>query len=51
MSYIETGKKQGAKLIEGGERIGTKGFFIQPTVFTDVTPEMTIVKEEIFGPG
>ncbi|KAF8308507.1 ALDH-like protein [Clavulina sp. PMI_390] len=50
MQYIEIGKKEGATLLAGGERWGTEGFFIKPTVFADVTPEMTIVKEEIFGP-
>ena len=44
---------EGATLVAGGERadIGTgKGYFVQPTVFADVTPEMTISREEIFGP-
>ncbi|CAL8101707.1 unnamed protein product [Calicophoron daubneyi] len=50
MDYIETGKKQGARLVTGGSRIGDKGFYIQPTVFADVTDDMTIAKEEIFGP-
>ena len=51
MNHIETGKKEGATVHLGGERHGTEGYFIQPTIFTDVKPEMTIVKEEIFGPG
>jgi acyl-CoA reductase-like NAD-dependent aldehyde dehydrogenase len=53
LRYIETGKSEGAKLIAGGARadIGTgKGYFIQPTIFDDVQPEMTIAREEIFGP-
>jgi len=50
LDLIESGKKQGAKLECGGERFGEKGFFIQPTVFSDVTDEMRIAKEEIFGP-
>ena len=53
LRYIESGKKEGAALVAGGERIdiGTgKGYFVQPTVFTDVKPEMTISREEIFGP-
>ncbi|TPP59743.1 Retinaldehyde dehydrogenase type 2 [Fasciola gigantica] len=50
MSYIESGKKEGARLVTGGSRLGQKGYFIQPTVFADVTDEMTIAKEEIFGP-
>jgi len=51
MNYIDIGKKEGATVHLGGERHGTEGYFIQPTIFTDVKPEMTIVKEEIFGPG
>ncbi|XP_026737673.1 retinal dehydrogenase 1-like [Trichoplusia ni] len=50
LNYIETGKKEGAKLVTGGKRIGSKGYFIEPTIFTDVTDDMTIAKEEIFGP-
>ena len=53
LRYIEPGKSEGATLVAGGERadIGTgKGYFVQPTVFADVDPEMTISREEIFGP-
>ena len=53
LKYIEAGKREGASLVAGGERadIGTgKGYFVQPTVFADVKPEMTISREEIFGP-
>lgn len=50
MSYIEFGKKDGAKMLVGGNRVGDKGYFIQPTVFCDVKDEMKIAKEEIFGP-
>ncbi|TFK19025.1 NAD-dependent aldehyde dehydrogenase [Coprinopsis marcescibilis] len=50
MSYIESGKSDGATVHLGGERHGTEGYFIQPTIFTDVKPDMKIVKEEIFGP-
>eukprot|EP01006_Ploeotia_vitrea_P009893 TRINITY_DN2491_c0_g1_i1.p1 TRINITY_DN2491_c0_g1~~TRINITY_DN2491_c0_g1_i1.p1 ORF type:complete len:592 (-),score=144.56 TRINITY_DN2491_c0_g1_i1:295-2070(-) len=50
MKYIKSGKDQGAKLATGGERFGDKGFFIKPTVFTNVKDDMTIAKEEIFGP-
>ncbi|XP_074652030.1 aldehyde dehydrogenase, mitochondrial-like [Tubulanus polymorphus] len=50
LALIGTGKKEGAKLLVGGERMGDKGFYVQPTVFADVTDEMTIAKEEIFGP-
>jgi aldehyde dehydrogenase (NAD+) len=53
LGYIETGKSEGARLVTGGGRAevnGGKGFFIQPTIFDGVTPEMTIAREEIFGP-
>jgi len=53
LGYIAAGKTEGATLVAGGERadIGTgKGYFLQPTVFADVKPEMTIAREEIFGP-
>jgi len=47
LGYIESGKREGAKLECGGERIGSKGWFLQPTVFSNVTDEMTIAKEEV----
>jgi aldehyde dehydrogenase (NAD+) len=53
LRYIEIAKKEGAQLVAGGGRadIGTgKGYFLQPTVFDGVTPQMTIAREEIFGP-
>ncbi|KAF7368645.1 Aldehyde dehydrogenase [Mycena venus] len=50
MGYIESGKKDGATVHVGGNRHGTEGYFIEPTIFTNTTPEMKIVKEEIFGP-
>jgi len=50
MTHIENGKKEGATLHLGGERHGEEGYFIQPTIFTNVKPEMSISKEEIFGP-
>jgi aldehyde dehydrogenase (NAD+) len=50
LSLIEKGKKEGATLEFGGERYGDKGFFIKPTVFSNVTDDMTIAIEEIFGP-
>lgn len=50
MGYIAKGKAEGAKLVAGGERMGDKGYYVAPTVFADCTPEMSIVKEEIFGP-
>jgi aldehyde dehydrogenase (NAD+) len=53
LRYIEIAKQEGAQLVAGGARadIGTgKGYFLQPTVFDGVTPDMTIAREEIFGP-
>lgn len=50
LHYIELGKKEGAKLLSGGKRWGNKGYFVEPTVFADVTDDMSIAKEEIFGP-
>jgi len=50
LSLIETGKKQGARLVAGGNRPEGKGFFVEPTVFADVTDDMRICQEEIFGP-
>jgi len=53
LNYVNIAKTEGAQLVAGGARadIGTgKGYFMQPTVFADVTPSMTIAREEIFGP-
>ncbi|PSN73259.1 aldehyde dehydrogenase [Corynespora cassiicola Philippines] len=50
MSYIEEGKKAGATVETGGKRKGDKGYFIEPTIFSNVTEDMKIVQEEIFGP-
>ena len=50
MDLIESGKKEGANLQCGGKRYGDKGFFVEPTVFTDVQDDMRIAQEEIFGP-
>jgi aldehyde dehydrogenase (NAD+) len=50
LGYIESGKKEGAKCLTGGGRHGKTGYFVEPTVFADVTDEMKIAKEEIFGP-
>ena len=52
-SYIETGLQEGAKLVTGGAEAPEgrdTGYFVSPTVFSEVTPEMTIAQEEIFGP-
>ena len=50
LGYVDSGKQQGAKLLTGGSRFGERGYFVQPTVFSDVTDDMKICKEEIFGP-
>ncbi|KAH7855620.1 hypothetical protein Vadar_026800 [Vaccinium darrowii] len=50
LSYIEHGKREGATLLTGGKPCGAKGYFIEPTVFTDVKDNMMIAKDEIFGP-
>lgn len=48
LRYIECGKKEGAKLQTGGSRQGTAGYFIEPTVFSDVTDDMSIAKDEVW---
>ncbi|WP_029246780.1 aldehyde dehydrogenase family protein [Schlesneria paludicola] len=50
LGYIDKGKSEGAECLTGGARFGDKGYFIQPTVFGNVTDEMSIAKDEIFGP-
>lgn len=47
LEYIDSGKKDGAKLVTGGERVGEKGYFVKPTIFTDVKDGMKIAKEEV----
>ena len=50
LSYIEGARTEGARLVTGGQRLNRPGFFVTPTVFADVTNEMTIAREEVFGP-
>jgi aldehyde dehydrogenase (NAD+) len=50
LGYIQSGRADGATLACGGERIGDRGYFVQPSVFADVHDEMKIAREEIFGP-
>jgi aldehyde dehydrogenase (NAD+) len=50
LGYIELGQKQGARLVSGGQRVGDKGFFVEPTIFEDVKDDMAIARDEIFGP-
>jgi phenylacetaldehyde dehydrogenase len=48
--YLESGRQQGAEVVTGGSRHGNQGYFVQPTILTRTTPEMKVVREEIFGP-
>ncbi|EDR12821.1 NAD-aldehyde dehydrogenase [Laccaria bicolor S238N-H82] len=48
--YIESGKQEGAQVAFGGVKRSTKGYYVDPTIFTNIRPDMRIVKEEIFGP-
>jgi len=50
LGYIEAGKKDGAELLTGGSRHGSTGYFVEPTIFGQVTEPMRIAQEEIFGP-
>ncbi|GAC67409.1 phenylacetaldehyde dehydrogenase StyD [Gordonia soli] len=50
LSYIESGKREGARVVAGGEPHEGDGFFVRPTIFADATNDMTIAREEIFGP-
>ncbi|MFD1037542.1 aldehyde dehydrogenase family protein [Virgibacillus byunsanensis] len=50
LDYIEKGKAEGARLVAGGKKVFDKGYFVQPTIFADVEDDMTIAREEIFGP-
>jgi len=50
LGYIESAKAEGARLELGGYRMGSEGFYIAPTIFSEVTDAMTVSKEEIFGP-
>lgn len=50
LNYIAKGEEEGARLVAGGKRLDREGFFLEPTVFADVTDDMAIAREEIFGP-
>lgn len=50
LNMIESGKKEGATVVAGGSKVDDNGYFVYPTVFSNVTDEMKIAKEEIFGP-
>jgi phenylacetaldehyde dehydrogenase len=48
--YLDSGRKEGAKAVIGGKRVGDRGYFVAPTVLTDIKPSMKVYQEEIFGP-
>jgi phenylacetaldehyde dehydrogenase len=50
LGYIDSGRKDGAKVMTGGDAPSAPGFFVNPTVLTSVRPDMRVVREEIFGP-
>jgi aldehyde dehydrogenase (NAD+) len=50
LKYVDIGRKEGARCLTGGQRHGTRGFYVEPTLFTEVKDEMAIAREEIFGP-
>jgi aldehyde dehydrogenase (NAD+) len=50
LHYVKVGQDQGARMVVGGKRVGKEGFFVEPTIFDGVKDEMTIAKDEIFGP-
>lgn len=50
LDYVEIGRREGAAIVTGGKRFGERGYFVSPTVFAGVEPQMRISQEEIFGP-
>jgi phenylacetaldehyde dehydrogenase len=48
--YIDSGRQEGAEIVTGGRQVGNEGYFVAPTVIANTTPEMKVVREEIFGP-
>ncbi|HWE35342.1 MAG TPA: aldehyde dehydrogenase family protein [Isosphaeraceae bacterium] len=50
LGYVDLGRLQGAKLVAGGDRVGDRGFFVNPTIFDEVRDDMAIARDEIFGP-
>ncbi len=48
--YLDSGRQQGAEFVTGGKRHGNQGYFVEPTVLAKTTPDMKVVREEIFGP-
>lgn len=50
LDYIDQGKKAGASVVTGGSAVGSEGYYVDPTILVDVKPDMSVVREEIFGP-
>src|SRR5262249_2237208 len=50
LGYVDLGQKEGAKVVGGGKRVGSQGYFVEPTIFDGVKDEMAIARDEIFGP-
>lgn len=50
LGYIESGRRDGAEIVTGGDRVGDAGFYVAPTVLTQTRSDMAVVREEIFGP-
>ncbi|MEM9187268.1 MAG: aldehyde dehydrogenase family protein, partial [Planctomycetota bacterium] len=50
LSYVDIGRQEGATLLSGGQRVGERGYFVEPTLFAGVNDDMRIAREEIFGP-
>lgn len=50
LGYVDIGRREGAKVVAGGARVGDRGYFVEPTVLADVQHEMRVSQEEIFGP-
>ena len=50
LGYMQSGLEAGASAPVGGSRVGDRGYFVEPTILTDTTPDMSVVREEIFGP-
>lgn len=50
LGYIDSARSEGASVIAGGNAVGDRGFFVEPTIIADVKPDMRVVREEIFGP-
>ncbi len=50
LGYLDQGREAGAEAYIGGSRVGNRGYFVEPTILTNTSPDMSVVREEIFGP-